>query len=148
MPRSGQGRIHFPSVHCKLDGPWGLSCYSAFEALKTYLGAVWKGWLWFFFLNSCHLIPTLNCFVLQRNKLDVPGWLFFILSKGWISQRWISSARSSAFMRWSENSDLSSWADLFHKRSKICLFLFEFSFERMRYRIKSKWWKENRVALF
>lgn len=100
----GEDAFRITWVHCKLDGPWGLSRCLVFEALKKYLGAVCKGFLLQFLLSDTN--AKLFCF--QRNKFEVPGWLFLILSKGWISQCWISSAGSSAFMYWSEKTDLSS----------------------------------------
>lgn len=134
--------FHLTSVQCKCGGPWRVFYCSASKAWKGISGQSGQGFLFFFPSSSCHLDTNTKLFRLQRNKPDVPGWLFFILSKGWISQHWISSATSSAFMCWFQITDLSSWADLFHKRRKICLFLFEFSFKRTRSRIKSKLWEK------
>lgn len=143
--RSEWGRMPFTSLLFSADlmDHGGYFVIQHLNPEKIFQGSLDRVAAFFFPSSSCCLDTNTELFFLQRNKLDVPGWLFFILSKEWISQRWISSDTSSAFMCWSENTDLSSWADLFHKRRKICLFLFEFSFKRIRSRIKSKWEKNR-----
>lgn len=85
---TGKDDFHIAVAPCKLNGPQGLSRCSALEVLKRYLGAAWKGGFFKFLPSDTNA----KLFRLQRKKLDVPGRLFFILSKGWISQHWVSSA--------------------------------------------------------
>lgn len=63
----GKDAFHIISVHCKLNGPGGLSCCLAFEALKRYLGAVWKGFAFFFLFLPSNTNTKL--FRLQRTNL-------------------------------------------------------------------------------
>lgn len=97
---------------CVPDGPRGPCPCSAFEALKKYLRVVWKRRVF----SSCHLIPTQNCFIFKGRNLKCQGGCFSSFLKDESDSTkfpWLS-------LYWSKNTDLSSQADLFHKRSKIC----------------------------
>lgn len=93
--RSEWGRMPFTSLLFSANS-MDHGGYFVIQHLK--LEKIFQGSLdrvaFFFPSSSCCLDTNTKLFFLQRNKLDVPGWLFFILSREWISQCWISSDTS------------------------------------------------------
>lgn len=97
----GRGGTSFTAPACCVpDGLHGPCPCSAFEALKKYLWVVWKRRVF----SSCHLIPTLNCFIFKGRNLKCQGGCFSSFLKDESDSTkfpWLS-------LCWSKNTDLSS----------------------------------------